>query len=71
MEGPKLKDHVEGHTYRVPMTELVGRIKGRREALKKVAAEGKSKAWHSPSNWPAFVALTLVISMRNHWAGSP
>ena len=43
------------------MTELVGRIKDRREALKKVATEGKSKAWHSPSNWPAFVALTLVV----------
>ena len=57
----KLKDHAEGHTYRVPMTELVGRIKDRREALKKVATEGKSKAWHSPSNWPAFVALTLVV----------
>ena len=25
------------------------------------AIEGKSKAWRSPSNWPAFVALTLVV----------
>ena len=57
----KLKDHVEGHTYRVPMTELVGRIKDRREALKRGASEMKGKAWHSLLNWPAFVALTVVV----------
>ena len=57
----KLKEHAEGHTYRVPMTELVCRIKDRWEALKKVIEDGNSRAWHSPSNWPAFVALTLVV----------
>ena len=31
------------------------------------ASEGKSKALHSPSNWPALVALTLVFhSVYSH-----
>ena len=57
----KLKDHAEGHTYRVPMTELVGRIKDRREVLERGHQVTSQRAWHSPSNWPAFVALTLVV----------
>ena len=43
------------------MTELVGQIKDKREVLKKGIEERKDKAWHSQSNWPAFVVLMLVV----------
>ena len=45
-----LKDQTERHTYCVPMTELAGRTKERREALLKGTSKGQSKARHSTSN---------------------